>query len=228
MSLKNNQKGFGLVEGLLVVVALGIIGGAGYYVYHANKSTNESLNNTNSSDPAVQKTDKEKDPEENIPSGWVKYDQNSVVFYHPADWKQAENKERGEDVSLTVGSSTVTVAVYKEKPRIYYSSNAPQVCILENDKWAHYSAFSGTLKPDSDSDACDKVQRTEVEDNTIHSTDGGALGQYKYISVVELETGYIVIQDYRNLEGYGTENIGTAVAAKQAVESLVSEIAKVN
>jgi hypothetical protein len=43
---KLNQKGFGAVEVLLLVVVIGLIAGAGYYVWNAKKNTESTLNNT--------------------------------------------------------------------------------------------------------------------------------------------------------------------------------------
>ncbi len=44
-----NQKGFGAVEALLILVIVGIIGGAGWYVFQSQKKTNQSLDNANKS-----------------------------------------------------------------------------------------------------------------------------------------------------------------------------------
>lgn len=41
--MKLNQKAFSAVEALLIIVIVGILGGTGYYVYHANKTTNDTL-----------------------------------------------------------------------------------------------------------------------------------------------------------------------------------------
>ena len=42
MKLSKNQKGFGLIEGLLVVIALTLLFGVGYYVYSQNNKKNEN------------------------------------------------------------------------------------------------------------------------------------------------------------------------------------------
>lgn len=55
--MKNNQKGFSAVEGLLILVIVGIIGGVGYFVYNSQKSTNTSLDNANKAS-TVQKVEK--------------------------------------------------------------------------------------------------------------------------------------------------------------------------
>lgn len=44
--MKTTQKGFALIEGLLIVAAAGLIGGSGWYVWHHNHKPNHSLNTT--------------------------------------------------------------------------------------------------------------------------------------------------------------------------------------
>jgi Tfp pilus assembly protein PilW len=41
--MKRNQKGFSAVEGLLIVIIIGMLGGVGYYVWHANRQANNTL-----------------------------------------------------------------------------------------------------------------------------------------------------------------------------------------
>lgn len=41
---KLNQKGFSAVEALLIVIILAILGGTGYYVYHANSKATDNQN----------------------------------------------------------------------------------------------------------------------------------------------------------------------------------------
>jgi uncharacterized protein HemX len=38
--MKNNQKGFGAVEGLLLIIIVLLVGFIGYYVYHTRNNTN--------------------------------------------------------------------------------------------------------------------------------------------------------------------------------------------
>ncbi len=52
--MKLNQKGFGVVEGLLVVIALVLVGGVGYYVYGQNRDTNKTSNSSDSSTKTTQ------------------------------------------------------------------------------------------------------------------------------------------------------------------------------
>lgn len=53
---KLNQSGFGAIEAILIVVIVAIIGGTGYYVYHANKQTDKAANNASSSNIESSKT----------------------------------------------------------------------------------------------------------------------------------------------------------------------------
>jgi hypothetical protein len=45
ITMKSNQKGFGAIEGLLVLIIIGLVGFIGYYVYHTKNSTNSTYNN---------------------------------------------------------------------------------------------------------------------------------------------------------------------------------------
>jgi hypothetical protein len=51
--MKNNQKGFGAVEGMLLVIIVLLVGFIGYYVYHTSNKANSSYNNAASSSSAA-------------------------------------------------------------------------------------------------------------------------------------------------------------------------------
>lgn len=55
-----NQKGFSVVEVLLILVILGILGFTGYFVWHAQRSTDKTLNQTNNSSTSTSKPAKTK------------------------------------------------------------------------------------------------------------------------------------------------------------------------
>lgn len=63
--IRLNNEGFGVIEALLLLIIVGIIGGTGFYVYNANKSTSNGNENTivkQDSKPEEPKTTK--DPNE--------------------------------------------------------------------------------------------------------------------------------------------------------------------
>lgn len=61
MSYKLTKKGFTIVPVLLMILILAIVGGTGYYVYHANKNTKETLDAaTKSAQSTPKKTTKKK------------------------------------------------------------------------------------------------------------------------------------------------------------------------
>jgi len=86
---KLNSNGFGVVEGLLILVIVGIIGSTGFYVYKVNSNTEESLSNIGRSE--IQKQGKGDGLEEkNVDpyEGWKTYESDKLPFSfrYPADW----------------------------------------------------------------------------------------------------------------------------------------------
>ena len=54
--MKNNQKGFGAVEGLLVLILVSILGFTGYYVYHTQNNANSSYNSASDTSQKANQT----------------------------------------------------------------------------------------------------------------------------------------------------------------------------
>jgi hypothetical protein len=52
--MKKSQDGFSAVEGLLIAVIVGMLGGVGWYVWHANSQVNKNLNAAESTKLAIQ------------------------------------------------------------------------------------------------------------------------------------------------------------------------------
>jgi type II secretory pathway pseudopilin PulG len=51
--MNKTQKGFALMEGLLIILILAIIGFGGYYVWNSQKNTNKSLNNADKASQSI-------------------------------------------------------------------------------------------------------------------------------------------------------------------------------
>jgi hypothetical protein len=84
MLMNKSQKGFGAVEGLLIFVIVGMLGGVGWYVYNSNKTTNDLLDNT--SDPVSIKAKSSKKIETTTPkqvdetANWAKVTSGKNAF----------------------------------------------------------------------------------------------------------------------------------------------------
>ena len=89
MKILKNQKGFGLIEGLLIVIALTLVVGVGYYVYNANK---EDPKISDSSIQHKESTTEQKN--EDTETGLIEYDQERGVEI-----------KKAEDVSQLKGAS---------------------------------------------------------------------------------------------------------------------------
>ncbi len=77
---KLNQKGFGIVEIMLVILLAGLVGGIGYYVFTQAKNNDET--NTPSSDSSV-KIEKKSEPEpvaKDETADWLLYEASDGTF----------------------------------------------------------------------------------------------------------------------------------------------------
>ena len=85
------QKGFSVVEVLIVVVIIGVIGAVGWLIY--GRQTVETTDNQTVKTQTGKLEEKQESPpavteEENVPVGWKKYDANSLFgFIYPNEWE---------------------------------------------------------------------------------------------------------------------------------------------
>lgn len=108
--MRKNQKGFSLVEGLLIFIAMTVVGFGGYLVWNrqndATKSSSESSNDTN-------------DEEEATASDFTyTLEKTAVSFSYPADWtvvsKTDIDEQTFEDITLTApDTSEIKITVFK-------------------------------------------------------------------------------------------------------------------
>jgi Tfp pilus assembly protein PilE len=81
LSMSKNQNGFGVVEGLLILVIVGILGGTGWYVWNSNNKTNDLLNSAEKSSSIGAKATKKNT-----------VTKNEAVDKYPS-WKEEKNQE---------------------------------------------------------------------------------------------------------------------------------------
>jgi hypothetical protein len=94
MNLRKTQSGFGLIEALLVIIAVGIVGFGSFYVYNAHKSSKEPAVTSvtkpiDTGDKAPsQNNPVQKSPEVDPTASWKIFTAQGFSFKYPADWKQ--------------------------------------------------------------------------------------------------------------------------------------------
>jgi Tfp pilus assembly protein PilV len=95
MLMDKNQKGFSVVEILIIVVVLGLIGFGGWYVWNRNSTKkSEGTKTTQQAEAPASEAEEEEAPDPT--AGWVAYsnEPGDFSFKHPATWVQAANPER--------------------------------------------------------------------------------------------------------------------------------------
>lgn len=94
--MKNNQKGFSVVEALLILVAIGLIGFVGWYVWNASKSNSTSDSQTNN----TQQTTKSKYTVKNVDVKiFTKNDLAKIPASAPAGFVEAFSKVAESQIS---------------------------------------------------------------------------------------------------------------------------------
>jgi len=110
---KNLQGGFSAVEGLLIFIIVAIIGGTGWYVWHANSNANDTLNNSGlgtSAKPSSKKQTKTT-PQADPTANWVSYSSKEGQFSlkYPSTWATASSPELCSPGILLLGADSSTV-----------------------------------------------------------------------------------------------------------------------
>jgi type II secretory pathway pseudopilin PulG len=141
---KLNQKGFGAVETLLVLLIVGILGGAGWYIYQAQQKTKQTLNNTTQGAGESQKSTKPAAQPKDETANWTIFisEKGKFSLKYPPNWVQPTNKERCNpglfDRSLYLGPDSNSVLVCGSE---YFGQM--WVGSVDGDKRADYSFGSG-------------------------------------------------------------------------------------
>ncbi len=109
--MKKNQ-GFGLIEGLLILLIIGILAGVGWFVWQSKKNTDKNLNSAAQTEIKAGSSKKatatvEKDPT----ADWVAYSnkEGSFSLKHPKTWVKASNPELCNPGLLLIGADENSV-----------------------------------------------------------------------------------------------------------------------
>lgn len=90
--MTNNQKGFGPIEALLILILLGIVGAAGWYVILAKNDTYKSFDSAAETEVKIEsktESNEQKDPT----ADWVAYSNKEGKFslQYPPNWIKSSN-----------------------------------------------------------------------------------------------------------------------------------------
>jgi type II secretory pathway pseudopilin PulG len=113
--MNKNQKGFSAVEALLLLVIVGMLGGVGWYVWHAQKQADKTYSQTaNSSAVSSKKVSNKTSPAATDPyAGWKNFTTQNVKvgFEYPASWTVKDSSSGSDDVLQLTGSDGFTANI---------------------------------------------------------------------------------------------------------------------
>lgn len=124
--MKFNQKGFTVVEGLLVVVAVAVVGFGSYYVWNENRSSdtgdaNETTNTIDtaadgSSDPEEATSEELDSSERTTPAGYIWVDTDEFSYLYPTDeiWGAPTNSVQPVESAIYKFDFTINMAFNTE------------------------------------------------------------------------------------------------------------------
>ncbi len=104
-----NQKGFTVIEALVLVAVFMLVGAVGYSIYKTHTETSPTTTNksTNTSKTTIDNTSFPAYPVSyQVPSGWAKYSnsQQHITISYPPNWKFSEDSSDGFDVNFYTDS----------------------------------------------------------------------------------------------------------------------------
>ncbi len=109
---KRNQSGFSIIEILLILLAIFLLAGVGWYVWQARNSAGDS-GNAYSADGKPITANKNADEEEDPTADWVSYSNKAgeFSFKHPKSWVQASKPELCSEGLALFGANKDSVGV---------------------------------------------------------------------------------------------------------------------
>ena len=118
----NNQNGFTIIEGLLVVIAMTLIGFTGFYVYNANKNTNND--SSQSSEPTKKETIKKEEHPKDESLGWKEIisSKKALKMRVPDGWNLNNDPEQDRFISSL---DPVDITYKKGQPPVITTDKVP-------------------------------------------------------------------------------------------------------
>jgi hypothetical protein len=220
---RSGQAGFSVVEGLLILVIVGVLGGVGWYVYDSNQKANDNLNNADSSSSVnTQEATQKEEPKVDAYKGWQvsKNVQYSFEYKYPSErgWRLAEAKPTPGTYGADNGHLYTSAVAFDDDPALKGEINVFEL----------YIAKAGS-EQDFDKD---KI-KNNMKDNSIYKLTGeknvkkgNLTGEFLVYTPSENNTGKIFYYFFKkdNLAYNVTINYGGVTSEKADVEKLGEQI----
>lgn len=174
--MKTTQKGFTVVEALIVLLILVLAGGAGWFVYQKNHKESTASNTTDTTNTATNENTEQAaqaDPYE----GWITFKKDDFTALYPSNWVAVELDTSNSDPNIDIyhfgiegqidqaavdggaGKSRFTVSVYREG---YYMGDVDGSRQLVDDSIdaATFARYMNGLIPEEYFSQVEKQTRT--------------------------------------------------------------------
>lgn len=191
--LQKYDQGFGVIEGLLIVVIIGILGFTGWYVLRAKQTTDKNLQPSSSETPQYKKKLTPPKAAVALPDGWVKYEGEGFSFGYPGAYGQFTAKS---STQIAGGIQAVLTSSQPANPLLkglstsglfvldnYESTNASipsrkygPTIKLENGKWLVTQSSSSDVKSYKVGDTYNEVTATQKNGTTVYTFTSGDEG----------------------------------------------------
>lgn len=106
--MKSNQKGFSVVEILIVIVVVGLLGAVGWLVYDRQKSPkqSETTQQSSSTQENLRPTNDKKEDQKLINAGWKVYtsEKLKISFEYPDGWTVKEEDQISQGSRIYISS----------------------------------------------------------------------------------------------------------------------------
>ena len=173
--MKGNQKGFTAVEGLLILVIVGLIGFVGWFVYD---SKNKSESNYNS---AASTATNSVAKSTNKYAGWNSYTlkYEKLSFKYPSSWQVKDQSQNNSDSVILTGPNNFSVLITTGglgHPSLDYE---PAILAADAVKFAGTSAYLDYIGgiPSAPKDMVYQAVLSKSKTDSLDSLSSKAVGQ---------------------------------------------------
>lgn len=182
--MKSNQRGFAIVESLLIVVIIGLLGGVGYYVWHAQKQANDTLQAASKvAQSSPGKVVKKVPNTSDLTAGWKTYtsEKGKFTVKYPVSWVQPTSQDACGDFlksDLEIGPDAQSVIKCGGDGTVSQVSISSQDGDTRNDPANTLSKDLYTINTQGSAAEADGVMGTAIAGNVINQGAEPGIGSF--------------------------------------------------